>query len=427
VADPCLPSHVTGTASRSRKRINAVGAAARNGGDLGQTGVRRLGFVGRGPGTEAQEDQDAQLPVVGRWAALIKDRRRGEQEAARRSPFGRFIARARAAPSRLSWKGREWLREHPLRGPRRASGGAAFQSPESGEDWLVPILVDCFGRDGSTLMMRLLANSPQIAVGTRYPYEHRYFTYLWRWSRLLDRSDWPADVWGANEVCSVTQEGNLPLLGPPPWVPRDLMKDGEPMSARCFELAWREFSRRAAERTRVYHRRGAAEARYYAEKHLDTWNLKLEELPPVKLLVLLRDPRDVWVSVQAFERKKGDLADFRVGGTLSHEDLLRYQIARQRVRLRWIAELLESGDYPVVRYEDLVRDLPAVAERIERWLGVSLSTGKQGERDREFNRHGSAGSPENSIGRWKDELDPSVAELFTKEIGAELRLHGFES
>jgi hypothetical protein len=203
------------------------------------------------------------------------------------------------------------------------------------------------------------------------------------------------------------------------------MQDGEPMSARCFELAWREFSRRAAERTRIYHREGAVEARYYAEKHLDTWNMDLEELPPVKLLVLLRDPRDVWVSVQAFERKKGDVADFRVGGSLSHEDLLRYQIARQRVRLRWIAELLEQDDHPVVRYEDLVRDLPSVADRIERWLGVSLSTGKTGDRNREFSRHGSAGSPEDSIGRWKDELDPAVAELFAKEIGPELQVHGF--
>jgi hypothetical protein len=132
------------------------------------------------------------------------------------------------------------------------------------------------------------------------------------------------------------------------------------------------------------------------------------------------------VSVQAFERKKGDLADFRVGGMLSHEDLLRYQIARQRTRLRWIAQLLESSDHPVVRYEDLVRDLPAVSDRIARWLGVSLNDGKPGERDREFNRHGSAESPEGSIGRWKDELDPGVAELFAREIGAELRLLGFE-
>ncbi len=279
-------------------------------------------------------------------------------------------------------------------------------------------------------MMRLLASSPQIALGTRYPYEHRYFTYLWRWSRLLDRPDWPQDLWGSNEVCSVSQEGNLPLLGPPPWIPRDLMEesaDGQPMSSSCFELVWREFSRRAAERTRAQHRRNEIEARYYAEKHLDTWNLNLDELPPVKLLVLLRDPRDVWVSVQAFERKKPGVADFRAGGTVSHEDLLRYQIARQRMRLRWIAELLDTDDAPVVRYEDLVLDLPAVADRIGGWLGVSLDAEEAGGRDRVYSRHASSESPESSIGRWKDELDPAVAELFAEGIGSELRMLGFEA
>ncbi len=135
---------------------------------------------------------------------------------------------------------------------------AAFARPAdrpprpSKEDWLEPILVDCFGRDGSTLMMHLLASSPEIALGARYPYEDRYFTYLWRWSRLLDRVDWPRDLWGANEVCSVSQEGSLPLLGPPPWLPRDLMEEGangQAMSSRCFELVWQEFSRRARART----------------------------------------------------------------------------------------------------------------------------------------------------------------------------------
>ena len=40
-------------------------------------------------------------------------------------------------------------------------------------------------------MMRLLATSPQIAVGGEYPYEHKYFAYLYRWARLLDRRQWP--------------------------------------------------------------------------------------------------------------------------------------------------------------------------------------------------------------------------------------------
>jgi hypothetical protein len=383
--------------------------------------------VSQRPGSEAQDDGQARLPVVARWGELLKDRRREEVEAAIRSPLGRLTAGLRSASS-LPSRGRQWLRLRALQ-PRRGIARRRAQPPRpSAEDWLVPILVDCFGRDGSTLMMRLLASSPEIALGTRYPFEQRYFTYLWRWSRLLDRGDWPRDVWGTNEVCSVSQEDRLPLLGPPPWTPRYLIEesgDGQPMSRRCFELVWREFSRRASESTSSRHRSGRVQARYYAEKHLDTWKLRLDELPPVKLMALLRDPRDVWVSVQAFERKRPAGANFRAGGTVSEVDLLRYQIARQRERLRWIAGLLEDGESPVVRYEELVLDLPAVASRIGGWLGVSLDAEGVGGRDRMFSRHASAATPADSIGRWQDELEPGVAELFTKGLGPELRALGF--
>ena len=37
--------------------------------------------------------------------------------------------------------------------------------------------------------MRLLATSPNVAIPGPYPYEKKYFAYLWRWSRLLERRD----------------------------------------------------------------------------------------------------------------------------------------------------------------------------------------------------------------------------------------------
>ena len=389
----------------------------------------RLACVAERAGAEARDDREARLPIVARWAELVEDARRPGVETTDGSRLRRLIADLRS-PSRLPARGREWLRRRAIASRRSIARPADRPARPSEEDWLEPILVDCFGRDGSTLMMHLLASSPQIALGARYPYEDRYFTYLWRWSRLLDRMDWPRDLWGSNEVCSVSQEGSLPLLGPPPWLPRDLMEEaanGQAMSSRCFELVWQEFSRRAREHRRTSSRGDRIEPRYYAEKHLDTWKLRLDELPPVKLVVLLRDPRDVWVSVQAFEQRQPGVADFRARGTVSPEDQLRYQIARQRDRLRWIAEVLEDDEALVVRYEDLVLDLPSVADRLERRLGVSLDVEGVGGQDSVFKRHASSDAPEASIGRWRKELDPAVADLFAEDIGAELRALGFES
>src|SRR5207247_6910341 len=76
------------------------------------------------------------------------------------------IGRRRGArPGRLARRpdlgGREWL--HARRAKARPYRRPAGRSPSG--DWLTPVLVDCVGRDGSTLFMRLLASSSQIAVG----------------------------------------------------------------------------------------------------------------------------------------------------------------------------------------------------------------------------------------------------------------------
>ncbi len=310
------------------------------------------------------------------------------------------------------------------RGSSGTGGAAASQSVNGGgRDWLTPILVDYFTRDGSTLMMRLLASSPQIAVEAAYPYERKYFSYLWRWSRVIERGEWPEDLWGPHDFGSVSQEQQTPLVGPLPWRPRDLIESGphEPsMSERCFELAWSEFSRRAARWTVAEDRGGRADVRYYAEKHLNTWMIDTGDLPPVKVLTLLRDPRDTYVSIGAFDRTRG--------GTMAFDrERVLQAIARHRQRLRWVAGLLESDDAPVVRYEDLVRDLPSVARRLEAWLGVELQPDAV-TADRVLRRrHMTAPSAEESIGRWKRELDAEAAELFARELGPELRAVGFEA
>ncbi|HKH14677.1 MAG TPA: hypothetical protein VKA47_08495, partial [Solirubrobacterales bacterium] len=72
-------------------------------------------------------------------------------EPLRRSEAVRRLLFARDARRRGSKRLRRSASSHPAR------------------DSLVPILVDYYSRDGSTLMMRLLASSPQIAVGGSYP------------------------------------------------------------------------------------------------------------------------------------------------------------------------------------------------------------------------------------------------------------------
>jgi len=295
---------------------------------------------------------------------------------------------------------------------------------------LTPILVDHTGRDGSTLLMRLLATSPSVAIPGPYPYERKYFAYLWRWARLLERRD-KSEWWTYIDLTSLTFESMKSLMGPPPWS-SDLMHDpDDPMSKRMFAAAWDEFSRRATDQVRADHGDPEADVRYYAEKHQDTRLIDLDELPPdLRVLVLVRDPRDMYVSFLAFDAKRQSegRAEFEAARPApgeSEEERLDRFIDRERTRMRWIAEVESAGTYPVVRYEDLVTDLTGQARRLEDWLSIRLDPDAAAG-DAELRKlHVSAPTPEASVDRWRTELDPRVGERFSGEFRDELTALGY--
>jgi hypothetical protein len=307
-----------------------------------------------------------------------------------------------------------------LRAPPEAPAGA----------WLEPILVDYAARAGSTLIMRLLATSPEIAVEPPYPYEKKYFAYLLRWSRLLDRGDWPSDRWSGADLGSLAQEDRGALLGPPPWPNRPSFEPpvGEPpMSARCFELVWREFSRRAIGATRAQHEAPAANVRYYAEKHLHTWKVNRAEMPGFRQLIVVRDPRDTFLSIAAFNEKRAGSPAIGQRAHESRQAWRRRFLRTQKQRLRWIAVVIAEGEIPVLRYEDLVRDLPGQAKRLEDWLSVTLLPEIVVADTKLWTEHATSESPEKSLGRWRTEMEPAEARLFKNRLGDELRAIGFEA
>ena len=335
---------------------------------------------------------------------------------------------------------REWPLE-PLRrsetvrrllfaGDARRRGSRRLRRQVSGlaaRDTLDPILVDYYSRDGSTLMMRLLASSPQIAVGGSYPYEQKLFAYLWRWSRLPTRAHWEEAEWAPHALGSIAQERDTSLLGPPPWRRRELLEGADPdepsFSERAFEFAWREFSRRATAATRVAHRDAGADVRYYAEKHLNSWLLDRAELPPVRMIALLRDPRDTYASLIAF--RQAAKAELGQRHAADEGDYMRQFLERQRERLRWIGGIREDRDTVVVRYEELVRDLPGVARHLGTWLEVTLDADEVARERRLGWVHRTATSTEESIGRWREDLPAEVAETIGRELRPELERLGF--
>lgn len=315
--------------------------------------------------------------------------------------------------------------------------GSSKPTSPSGEEGsqdrlLRPLLVDYFTRDGSTLTMRLLATSPQIAVGGGYPYEQKYFAYLFRWAHLIDKTDWPRKVWNSGGLATLKQEQQMPLMGAPPWRRRDLFepgRGGDELSDYAFQAVWEEFSRRASAQTRKRLKRRDADVLYYAEKHLSTWQVDMDRLPPVQVLAVLRDPRDTYVSITSFTQKRERAGRQRSMGRQpgeSAEAWLTRHLARQKERLQWILKAMKRETMPVVRYENLVLDLEAEARRLEEILGVELDPAAVVADETMRTTHVSAGTPEASIGRWRREMSPELVKRFNDELGKELEALGFD-
>ncbi len=271
-------------------------------------------------------------------------------------------------------------------------------------------------------MMRLLATSPQIAIEDVYPFERRYFAYFWCWAHVLTQEAWDERIWDPTALASLEDVQQQSVVGPPPWLPRPslgiVQGEGE-LARRCFDFAWEQFSDRVRA---VAEDSGAPAPRYTAEKHMNSWRVATEHLPPHEMVVLLRDPRDTWVSIHSFERGE------RMGGDdrASEERMLNHVISRQRERLEWIALLEERGDVPVVRYEDLVLGLGEVADRLAERFEIELDVDAVRADAEIRERHVSASSPEASIGRWRTELPDELATRFARELGDPMRKLGFD-
>src|SRR5262249_40991620 len=161
----------------------------------------------------------------------------------------------------------------------------------------------------------------------------------------------------AGDLGSMKWDAGKPLIGPPPFESPLLGAEGdaEPMSRYAFEATWGEFSRRAARRVRGERGDAGADVRYYAEKHQDTWLVDLARLPPLLVLVLLRDPRDTFVSFQSFDAKRrregtGTFVGAESAPGESEAERIDRFIAHERERMRWIAGFRHNEEFPVFRY-----------------------------------------------------------------------------
>lgn len=289
---------------------------------------------------------------------------------------------------------------------------------------LTPILLDGGGRSGTTLVMQLLATSGQIAFDRLYPFEHRYLLYVFKMSRLWGLPKLPDEIWNSNDLFSPAPV----LVGPPPWDRQGLIqhhKNGGEFSARCFHALWNEFSRSA--RNFCTEDLGDAHTapRYYAEKVPGWLASEIRPLLPSKVIYLIRDARDIWLSALAFNRKRG-YDGFGIEANADPDINLNNFINEAIARLARINSIEDTDEEIVFRYEDLVRNFSEESERLGKWLGVTLVPGEVLKNRKELDHHFTTPTADASLERWKTEMSPQTQARFAEKVGLELEKAGYE-
>ena len=292
-------------------------------------------------------------------------------------------------------------------------------------DGMQALLMHQLGRAGSTMMMRLLAGHPEVAVFDDYPLETRpglawmHTLAVLLGPQTVQPGDEPFfdefDVATANpyvsehflgtDIFGAQQRGGFDRL-------RGVIAD----TVEDTYLQRRPGASFFAEKFRIESRHAARTQ----ETTLATW-------PGSRQIILVRDPRDLLCSRLSFNRQRSeasfdlDLTDDAVTGAPTIVNHLR--LAARQCRA--------FPDALLVRYEDLVERPVATATRLFRELGLDHGYGTVRRAvanavTARSDQHVTSTSAGASIGRWRSELPADAARHLVDELTDELVLFGYD-
>jgi hypothetical protein len=279
--------------------------------------------------------------------------------------------------------------------------GRKLLAPSSTAGWMTPILVTAIGRSGTTLLMHLLAQAPEICVADLYPYELRFLSYYaTAFKTLTNTADWDRSMH-----------------------PDRLGGDGFTVGFNpFFHSAFRSMFRRTGSHTAFFsgampcilgeafrkilltlytklaEDKGKRSVRFFAEKNnnLDqqTRDFAREAFGAAKEIVLVRNPMDLLVSRHAYFKTSDDEAAFA--------DLLAG--CRTIMNMRTNAK----PDMMFLRYEDMILQPEETFARLSDFLGTHVVPDTTQAVENVFREHATSKTPESSIGRGRRELNLAV-------------------
>ncbi|HUZ14610.1 MAG TPA: sulfotransferase [Gaiellaceae bacterium] len=280
---------------------------------------------------------------------------------------------------------------------------------------LRPLFVTTLGRTGSSWLMLLLAQHPELVAYLPFRLEPRVASY------------WLAVTRALAEPRSYLQAIDPELWAGPWWLGNNRMRRNVAMKGERHIADWlggrnieaiASFAQRQIDSfyTEVENSKGKTTARFFVEKRFpDAINDRLarEIYGNAKEIFLVRDLRDVACSSLSFGAKRGAASFGRelVESDEEYFDVLRsYALAlRNAWRERQEGSLL-------LRYEDLIESPESEMARVFTYLGIEagdvatsevIAAAKLAEREGQEG-HRTAASPAASVGRWRHDLSDDL-------------------
>lgn len=316
---------------------------------------------------------------------------------------------------------------------RLGSVSLRHQPVQSGfEPKLQPLMLTTMGRAGTTWTMRLLSEHPQIVVHRWHPYELRVARYWWHMLKTLSE---PRDPYHSAQADRF--QTNKQWIGYNPFYPEPIAVTpglGEWMGRDYVEDLARFCQRNAEEAyLRIAAGQGQSHVRYMAEKHRADnlpW-LVWELYPRAKEIFLVRDFRDVYSSMLAYNRKFGRRA-FGPDHIETDEEFARF-LRNSTIRNLSRSWPKRQDRAHLIRYEDLITRPHEVLPGVLRYLELDASeqtvTGmleRASAENPEMKQHLTSSNVSNSLGRWKSSLTPELQTVANSAFGDVLEQFGYQ-
>jgi len=258
--------------------------------------------------------------------------------------------------------------------------------------------------------MQLLGSGHGIVFDDRYPAEYRWLSYF---AHMADRILEPFDPARHPGPTSFFFDADRPW-GPVPF-DSDLV-DRHRLSVGVLEGMWTAWS------AEVRHRR--PEAALYAEKLAIDIEAIAHTAIPLRVIDLVRDPRDVLASIQSFTARGVDGFGRRRGQ--AELDYVEQFASTIRAGVERMAATPDTVDRLIVRYEDLILHPTDVVHRLGEWLGVKLDHDTVTRQRGDYQHHMTAPSPEASVGRWRHDLDQPSIQLLANRLASVMEPFGYD-